>query len=96
MKSDKDLKLILSMTGHGKKGVNADTIPLPHDRIQYLISKGYLSATPLEDGRFKISVTDTGITYFADKADMRRKWFSNNIIAILSLLVAVIALIRTF
>ena len=87
---------MLELTKHGTKGVLTNKIDIPEDRLRLLISRGYFRCEPYGDGIFRITAEPSAIMYFEDRKDKRKEWVASNIVAILSLIVAVIALIRTF
>lgn len=96
LRFEKNLRLILDATKLGRIPVNHSTLPMSDADIRLLEAKGLITITADWSGRHLVSPSPSGIAYFSDKSFRLRKWFTDNLVALLALIIAVISFIRTF
>ena len=96
MKSyEKDLKHLQSLTKNGSEPVDLGEANLDEPSAYLLKSLGLAKLIPAGDNEFWIALTDSGVTYFVDKANARadfvKNYLANFVVGFLSGVLATVA-----
>lgn len=81
---EKDLKSIQDEINPSIGFVITSNIDIPSDRLAFLKAKCLINIDRYYDNEQKISLTDTGMTYFVDKAADHKKVIGNFVYTVLS------------
>ena len=80
MKSyEKDLKRLQAITKNGSEPTELTEAGLDEPNAYLLKSLGLAELIPIGDNEFWISLTDSGVTYFIDKANARADFVKNHL-----------------